>query len=309
MVSSGTVSIIVAVYNEEGKLERSLNALRRQSYRDIEVLMMDDGSTDGSPAIMARFAEEDSRFRYFRLQNGGPAAARNAGLERFTGDYLAFADGDDLVDAHYIERLLEILLESGLEVSCCMACDTEEHGQKEYIWRERRPAYIRTVEDCDFRLRESHRVVWGAVYTRKAVEGLRFREDLRSSTDTLFFAQVLKKCRRIVQTNDELYCYIIRQGSVSKRPFDRSRFSDLLVWEEVADMYADEPGVGGESAGEVLYRKCRSALEEIRQSEQPDRELAEDVRKVFQRNRKRFLNLPVPPKKKAAMLVHIALGR
>nr|MCR5538710.1 glycosyltransferase family 2 protein [Lachnospiraceae bacterium] len=93
-----TVSVIVPIFNAEATLRRCLSSLRKQTYPDLEILMLDDGSTDGSPSVCREFADADPRFRFFPLPpRHNVAAVRNSGLERFTGEYLMFADADDLV--------------------------------------------------------------------------------------------------------------------------------------------------------------------------------------------------------------------
>lgn len=99
------ISVIVPVYNTSKYLERCVNSLLKQTYRELEIILVDDGSTDGSGALCDRFAAENPRVRVFHKENGGSSSARNLGIEKAGGDYLGFVDSDDYVDADMYERL------------------------------------------------------------------------------------------------------------------------------------------------------------------------------------------------------------
>ncbi len=99
------VSIIIPIYNTERYLRDCLNSIKNQTFTDLEVIMVDDGSSDQSPDICREFERSDSRFRYYRKENGGAGSARNYGIEKATGDYIAFVDSDDHIAQDYIEVL------------------------------------------------------------------------------------------------------------------------------------------------------------------------------------------------------------
>ena len=100
------VSVIIPVYNNEKFVEACVRSLMVQTCRDLEIIVINDGSTDKSGEILERLAKEDGRIRLYSQRNAGVAAARNKGLDEMTGDYLTFVDGDDYVSADYIEKLL-----------------------------------------------------------------------------------------------------------------------------------------------------------------------------------------------------------
>ena len=100
------ISIVVPVYNTEAYLPACVESLRRQTHDDLELIFVDDGSTDGSAAILDAYAKKDPRVRVIRQNNGGVSAARNAGIEKATGAYIGFVDSDDTVEPNYVEALL-----------------------------------------------------------------------------------------------------------------------------------------------------------------------------------------------------------
>lgn len=109
MDNKGVISVIVPVYNAEKTLARLMDSLLSQSYPYLEVLAVDDGSRDGSMALLQKYASKDARVRVLSQENAGPAAARNAALAAATGEYLAFADSDDSVEAGAYERMVEAI--------------------------------------------------------------------------------------------------------------------------------------------------------------------------------------------------------
>ena len=100
------VSVIIPVYNVEKYLRRCLDSVVGQTYKDLEIILVDDGSTDGSTEICEEYAKKDSRIRFLRKQNGGLSSARNAGLLVATGEYVTFVDSDDYIEDFTYERLI-----------------------------------------------------------------------------------------------------------------------------------------------------------------------------------------------------------
>ena len=116
---SPAVSVILPVYNIGGYLEQCMESLADQTFRDIEILLIDDGSTDDSPQRCRKWQERDDRVRYVRKENGGVSSARNLGLELAKGEYIAFVDPDDWLDETYIEKLYEAAVKSGADMAEC----------------------------------------------------------------------------------------------------------------------------------------------------------------------------------------------
>ena len=121
-----TVSIIVPIYNKEKYLEKCLDSILGQTYRDLEIILVDDGSTDNSLAICQRYAEKDPRIKIYHKPNGGVSSARNLGLEKSTGKYISFVDPDDFIHSEFIERLEMMLVQSDAEIAYCKMLDVWE---------------------------------------------------------------------------------------------------------------------------------------------------------------------------------------
>ena len=278
------ITIIVPVWNAEAFLPRFLRSLRAQTWPNLELLLVDDGSTDRSPELLDTAAAADARIHVLHLPHRGVAFARNAALDEARGDYLMFADTDDLVDPQYAELLYRVSVYSGAPVVTCPAkdvcgepesdiysCDTE----KEACLKGLSPSVkCLSRSGFDYLRHESHKVVWGAIYRRDVVSGLRFSGKYAVSTDTLFFARVLSRCQTIVHLDVPLYCYIMREGSVSSRPYDRKRFDDILVWLEISRFFGRHRTDTGTSAEALAVWKSVAFLKALASQDAPaDRKL------------------------------------
>jgi len=113
------ISIIVPVYNIEKYIKASVTTMLNQTYKDIEIILIDDGSTDKSGYICDEMSKKDDRIKVIHQENGGAAAARNAGLNKMTGEYVTFIDGDDLVAPDYIQRLYDDIKKAGSDITIC----------------------------------------------------------------------------------------------------------------------------------------------------------------------------------------------
>ena len=111
------ISVIVPVYNIIPYLPRCVESLQKQTYPELEILLIDDGSTDDTPALCDRLAENDPRIRVFHKENGGPSSARKTGLEQAAGAYVGFVDSDDYVDADMYERLYRAIATTHMPIA------------------------------------------------------------------------------------------------------------------------------------------------------------------------------------------------
>ncbi len=122
------ISVIVPIYNIVEYLPRCVNSIRRQTYRNLEIILVDDGSTDNSGALAEKMALEDKRVRVFHKENGGSSSARNLGLSKASGDYIGFVDSDDYIEPEMYERLLAAMLEENLLMAQTSRDEIDEQG-------------------------------------------------------------------------------------------------------------------------------------------------------------------------------------
>lgn len=124
------ITVIIPIYNIMDCLERCVSSVCAQTYRNLEILLVDDGSTDGTGALCDRLAERDGRIRVFHKENGGSSSARNLGLQKARGEYLGFVDSDDFIEPDMYERLMEQVKAGGYSIVQASRDEIDENGQK-----------------------------------------------------------------------------------------------------------------------------------------------------------------------------------
>ena len=124
------ISVIVPIYNVVELLPRCVDSIRRQTYRNLEIILVDDGSTDNSGAMAEKFAMEDKRVRVFHKENGGSSSARNLGIEKARGQYIGFVDSDDYIEPQMYERLLAVALQENLLMVQTSRDEIDEQGNR-----------------------------------------------------------------------------------------------------------------------------------------------------------------------------------
>lgn len=202
------ISVIVPVFNVGGYLEKCLDSLLAQTYPNVEVILVNDMSTDNSGSICDAYAAEDGRIQVVHLsQNRGPSAARNEGIRRARGDYISFVDADDSVEPELLEKLYKSLAEAGAEISICGADGIQLKSGSGKVYGQAEA--VRCLA-CGYPF---NLVPWAKLYKAELVKRNLFQEDIYYSEDLLFLYSVLKQARQVVYRPDVLYHYNQREGS------------------------------------------------------------------------------------------------
>lgn len=211
------ISVIVPVYNVAAYLSQSVESILAQDYRDLEVILIDDGSTDESGAICDRFAGGDSRIRVIHRKNGGAAAAKNTGLAIATGEYLSFVDSDDYLEPGAYRYMLEALRETGADAGEFSFRDVYRNRSSDQILYEQRQ--IMTGREYLIRYTESWSgaLLWNKLYKRKLFDGIFFEEGHKID-DEYFTYQGFFRASRVVCDSGIVYNYRRRASSVMLSP-------------------------------------------------------------------------------------------
>ena len=245
--SAGTISVIVPVYNVEKYLPHCLSSICGQSSQDLEIILVDDGSTDGSSGICRKYAQEDPRITYIRAENGGVSAARNLGLERAKGRWIGFVDADDYLDEAFYETLVTELVRSDKEiVSCCLHAEDPDGKRVERMNGRTFPAVALDFGREEALLRylnpDTRILYWipcNKLFSASLIGDLRFENGRQMAEDFDFCLRCLLRSNGIRYLPQELYHYLVRPGSIitggkfSRRTFDSMFFADKAV-EELA---------------------------------------------------------------------------
>lgn len=209
------VSIIIPVYKVEKYLTECIESVLKQTYSNIEILLIDDGSPDNSGKICDKYAEKDSRIKVVHKENGGVSSARNVGLEHAKGEYIAFVDSDDFVDESYIEKMYINLQENKSDLVFCGFADYLD--EKVVLLRQQIPEMIQVnFHDKLFRnfiVRFFNSKIyinsstWRILYKRLLIEDLRFNLDIKIGEDLIFLLQAICRAKKITSIDEHLYFY------------------------------------------------------------------------------------------------------
>lgn len=213
------VSFIVPVYNTQEFLPHCLDSLLGQTYPDIEIIVVNDGSPDGSAALIAEYARKDSRVRVVEKPNGGLSSARNAGMDVARGDIVDFVDSDDYVEPNLAEFLAETFAKEHPEIVVFGAdCEPAELASK-------RIQQLLSPEACVFESFDpallfsanAQPYVWRAAYSRELIEreSLRFAENVRFAEDVVFQFESYPLSARTVLAPEMLYHYVMQEKSLT----------------------------------------------------------------------------------------------
>lgn len=257
MEKNQKISIIVPIYNKEKYLERCLNSIVGQTYQDLEIVLVDDGSSDRSLEICERYAKEDARIKVLAKENGGVSSARNLGMEHSTGAYLAFADPDDYMELECLQLLKESLDAENADIAYCHPRDiAETTGQTRTISTETGKRFPVEASEYNWVDRWADTVSWGAVYRREVTEGIQFDSDLKIGEDTLFLGKCIHNSKKIVRLDRALYNYCLNSDSVTSGYYAPRKMSELEAWRRLCMVFEDKPKVyATANAGYAL--RCR----------------------------------------------------
>lgn len=226
------VTVIVPVYNIKNYLPHCVKSLLGQSCGDIEILLVDDGSTDGSGALCDSLAASDRRITAIHKANGGLSDARNAGLDRAKGQWILFVDGDDYLAPNAVERLLEYA-DPETDFVQFLYQETEETGWQPDPVQPANPAVCRQTRQMFERLYDLGGVAASSctkLWNRRAFDGVRFQKGILHEDEELL-NRVLPRCRKVVYTDLVLYGYVTRSGSIVHSAFKPKQMDVFPIME------------------------------------------------------------------------------
>lgn len=230
------ISIIVPIYNVEDYLSRCIESILSQTYENLEIILVNDGSTDNSIDICKKYLEIDSRLKLIIKENGGLSSARNKGLENATGKYIAFVDSDDWIDKEMFKTMLNVAKNESADIVQCGVKKIKENGKVERILYSYDNKY-----NCNEDILEAHFqdkisvTVWNKLYRREIVEGIRMIEG-KNNEDNMYSIEVLLSTNKVVCINDAYYNYLQRTNSIMKISFNEKKLDAIYAGNYVAKM-------------------------------------------------------------------------
>lgn len=209
------ISVIIPIYNVSHYLSRCLDSVLVQTYKTLEIVLVDDGSTDGSERICDDYADRHQEIKVCHISNGGASFARRKGLELSTGQYVVFVDSDDIVEPDYVERLWLALKGCNTEIAACTMVKHKDEGTV---------SIARNEDSCLLDYAELHERFfhyefwgfWGKIYQKTLFDEVYFPK-ATVNEDYVVMAQIFHKCRRMAFIDIPLYHYLNHEGSLSNQ--------------------------------------------------------------------------------------------
>jgi glycosyltransferase involved in cell wall biosynthesis len=252
------ISLIIPVYNVEKYINQCLDSVINQTYTNIQIILVDDGSTDGCPRICDEYKEKDTRIEVIHKKNGGLADARNAGLRIATGDYIGYVDSDDYIHPKMYEILIKSCIENKSEISMCRfqifentatEHDYAQINTKTFTSDEILSAYIN--ENTEELITPS---VWCKLFKKEIVEELKFPTG-KLCEDIVYTTKAFRKADKIMYLDAELYYYRQRMGSIMN---DNSVLVKRIQQE--IEQYNDRLEFVKQNCNDELIAGCKYAL-------------------------------------------------
>ena len=232
------ISLIVPVYNVEEYLEECLESIRKQTYQDIEVILVNDGSTDGSQAICEYFCQTDKRFRLINQKNQGQSVARNHGVKESLGEYIMFVDSDDVINTSVLEVLLPYMKMDVDIVECRMTRKKEEFYLNKISTIVFEGNAKEAILNC-IAIREVKFCPVTKLYRREIVEKIPFLEGYIYE-DVFTGINYLKQIRKIVAVDYIGYYYRVRPNSTMTKSFNEKDLDIFKVGNQLIDSFKDD---------------------------------------------------------------------
>ena len=237
------ISIIIPVYNVEKYIEQCLDTIKKQSYQNFEVIIVNDGSQDNTESICKKIAQSDARFKYFSKENGGVSSARNFGLDNANGHYITFIDGDDWVDPNHLEILIKSITENNSDIAICSYKEFKNNifyiryytNKEKYLLNFNRM----TKEDflINFPKLLSTNVCFNnsvsKLFRRDLVKDLRFDNKLKYGEDLDFYFRLYLNTESISFVNQATYVYRIHGDSTTSGFTQEHAEQELSIYKKM----------------------------------------------------------------------------
>lgn len=309
-MSEAKISIIIPVYNVEKYIERCVESLLRQTFEDIEIILVNDGSKDNGGRLCDEMARKDARIKVFHQENQGVSVARNTGISNASADYIIFVDSDDFVAPTMCERLYKIITEKDCELVVCQAFETDSEELISYPEEKDLPAPVVLDRDAGvFKMANplaNYCVPWGKIYKKDLVLNCEYPVGVPMAQDLHFVYSYFAYCKKIAFTEEKLYYYFAREDSTVHTPITGNKAHKLLFVH--SDTVERLSWVSDEKLYHqtVMYLSCRcemTILNSLIMNKHSDPELVKQIHTMLKQNYKSIIKSTLPVVKKIQMLL------
>ncbi len=238
------ISIVIPVYNAEKYLGGCLNSIQNQTYKNFEVILVNDGSIDHSETICKEFVEVDTRFRYFLKVNGGASSARNFGLDHVTGDFITFIDADDWVDENHLEVLINNIKENNSDMAVSSIKKFDNVSSFEFRVYSNQEKYLLNYNKLNrdeflvilpklIHASNSYKIAVSKLFKKELVKDIRFDESIVYGEDLDFFFKIYNNINSISYVDEVTYVYRLHDESTSSKFNQQYAEQELLIYKKM----------------------------------------------------------------------------
>lgn len=226
------VSILLPAYNVGAYISRCLDSIISQSFKNLQIVIVDDGSTDDTLSICKRYEERDRRIEVFHRENAGVASARNDLLRHVRGSFFLFVDSDDWIEPNMVEVLLALIQSNHSDVAICGMVQNEGSISKEETWPcltlDRKELVRRFLYHTEVR-----GSLWNKLFRSDLLEDEQFDSSISFGEDALFCWHLFQRVNSITMNNQPLYHYRMNENSISHGVFGSKKLSAHYVWSKI----------------------------------------------------------------------------
>lgn len=241
----GMISVIVPAYNAEKTIEKCLGSIASQSYKNLEIIVVNDGSKDSTEKIVHDLALKDTRIKLISVPNGGVSYARNNGLEHVTGDYVTFVDADDTIEPDMYEHLIGLFDKHDVDIAHCSYNTITLEGKVVPVGNMGKEILQTTDEAVDSLIsgRYFGGGLWNKLYKSELLRGLKFHEEIKINEDVLMNFEVFQKAKASVYSDKPLYNYVQYETSAThtakalKSSCDTAKVAKLIYDKSIGKSY------------------------------------------------------------------------
>ncbi len=239
-MQEGLISVVVPVYKVEKYLNLCVDSILNQSYTNLEIILVDDGSPDNCPAICDAYAEKDPRIKVIHKENGGLSDARNAGIEVATGKYLGFVDSDDYIAPDMYEKLYSIITENSCDMAICQAAVVQENEKATY--EDSDEVYVFESNEALYQMISKKLFTvntWNKLYKRELFDKIRFPKGMLYEDLATTYKLILLS-GKVAYSPMKKYAYLQRQGSIMNLTGYKVKTDKIKIVEEMLSRLKDQ---------------------------------------------------------------------
>lgn len=301
------ISVIVPVYNVEKYLDKCVDSIVNQTYKNLEIILVDDGSPDNCPKMCDDWSEKDKRIKVIHKKNGGLSDARNKGIEMANGEYIGFVDSDDYVEGNYIEFLYKNIIDYDCEISM---------GKHYVIYPNKKintgsgKEYIMNSKECLEKMLYGEDVdvsAWAKLYKKSLFKDISFPKG-RLFEDSATTYKLVEKANSIVLDSQPIYYYIIRDNSITNYKFDEKKFDLIFSTEEMCkEIKISYPDLEKGCQRRMMYAYLSTFTQYIKANSK-DKKVEKELITYIKKNKSIILKDRRIPKRDRASLYAITFG-